>query len=841
LLERARAAGDRGRPAVAVALCRRALRLLGRDGGPRALRTRILVTLSFNLSESGDVQGALAALDESSSDLDQRPALTAARGVVLFRAGNAVQALPYLNQAVTGLAEGDRGDLAAALLNRGTALMTLGDLRGAQTDTAAAQRVASEAGLDVVAFMAAYNLGYIRFLAGDLPGSLQAMSAAEELAPEAALGVPALDRARVLLAAGLLGEAREYVDSSISTFTQNRAMTDLADALLVGADIAVMSGDPVRARALARRAARISARRGNTAAELLSRLVEQRAAAAVRRADRRAAAQAGSYRPVRPTRARGDAAAATELADALTAAGRKQDATAARLLAVEALLDAGDTAAAAAEFKPLESAARRLPLAGRLQGHLMGARIALDSGRRADGVRRLRRGLDDLAGFQALFGSQDLQAATAVWGRQLASAGLRAAAESGSPAAILQWLERSRATSTRLPHIRPPADPVLAADLGALRVADAAARTALLAGRPDPEREREVAELRRRVRARSWTLGGTGAALRPPSLSSVQRALAAGDSPTVLAFFHGAGHVHVLVITARSARYHRLAELTLCEELIRVCAADLELLAADRVPSALRRVADRSLRAALRELSGHLIEPVLGPGTGPVLVSGAGPLGAVPWSLLPALAGRPVSATNSVSAGLAGLAARGPAYRHGVLAVAGPRVDRGAEEAGVVAARYPGSVALTGGRATGDAVLRGIPAGGLLHIAAHGHHEPDNPLFSAVLLADGPLFAYDIAPNPALPDHVVLSSCDVGRTAVRGDGEPLGLATALLRSGVRTVIAAVAPVSDRAAAAVMAGYHDRLAAGDGPAAALAAALPLSGEAPAPFTCFGAGA
>jgi hypothetical protein len=55
------------------------------------------------------------------------------------------------------------------------------------------------------------------------------------------------------------------------------------------------------------------------------------------------------------------------------------------------------------------------------------------------------------------------------------------------------------------------------------------------------------------------------------------------------------------------------------------------------------------------------------------------------------------------------------------------------------------------------------------------------------------------------------------------------------------VIAAVAPVSDRAAAAVMAGYHDRLAAGDGPAAALAAALPLSGEAPAPFTCFGAGA
>ncbi len=34
-------------------------------------------------------------------------------------------------------------------------------------------------------------------------------------------------------------------------------------------------------------------------------------------------------------------------------------------------------------------------------------------------------------------------------------------------------------------------------------------------------------------------------------------------------------------------------------------------------------------------------------------------------------------------------------------------------------------------------------------------------------LADGPLMAYDIQQLTAAPRHVVLSSCDVGRTVVR--------------------------------------------------------------------------
>ena len=126
----------------------------------------------------------------------------------------------------------------------------------------------------------------------------------------------------------------------------------------------------------------------------------------------------------------------------------------------------------------------------------------------------------------------------------------------------------------------------------------------------------------------------------------------------------------------------------------------------------------------------------------------------VPWALLPGLAGRAVSVSPSVTAAVTGFGRRpGTTYRRGVLAVAGPEVPhggtRGGERGRRLSRRDDDRIrSLTGTAATGRAVLDAIPAGGLLHIAAHGHHEPDNPLFSGVLLADGLLYGYDVAPNP---------------------------------------------------------------------------------------------
>lgn len=838
LLARARAAGDIGRPAVAVRLCRRALQKLGNEPADEPLRVRVVVTMSFNLSELGRTGDAIDLIAAAETDGELTPTLLAAKGLVLYRAGRAAEAMAHMDRAIVGLGEDPSQDLATVLLNRGFQHMLTGNLIPAQRDTAEAERLGGLLGDTTLVFMARYNLGYIKFLAGDLPGALDAMATAEGLTPDAALGIPALDRARVLLAAGLVREAAEYCSSAIDTFTANRALGDLTDALLVRADIALMADDPTAARSLARAAARMSGRRRNVSAALLAQLAEQRASAVQRRAL--------SSWPEPPTprwrkRASADAHVSELLAARLAESGLRRDAASAALLAAEAHLDAGDSAAAVAAHEAADI--RRIPLATRLQARLVGARIDFQQGRRAPGLAQLRRGLDDLADFQALFGSQDLQTAASLWGRELSREGLRAAVSSGSPGAILQWLERARATTTRLPHVRPPADPELAADLGALRVAQDAARVAVMSGHPDRDREREVEEIRRRIRARSWTLGGTGSALQPPTLASVRRALAVPsggpDRAVVLAYFYGAGSVHLLRITSRSAGYFRLTDFDTFDAQCRRAAADLELLSSDRIPEGIRAVAGRSLAATLRQLSAGLIEPVLEPGAGPVLVSGTGPLAVVPWAMLPGLADRPVSVTHSVTASLSGFGRRA-AGSGAVLAVAGPELNRAEEEAVAVAGHYPGAVALGGSAATGAAVLGAMPGRGVLHVAAHGHHEPENPLFSSVLLADGPLFAYDIAPLPALPDQIVLSSCDVGRVDMRADAEPLGLAVALLRSGVRTVVAAVAPVSDHAAAAVMDAYHRRLASGAGPAHALAESLAAAGDRPAPFTCFGAG-
>ena len=93
--------------------------------------------------------------------------------------------------------------------------------------------MARAAGVDVLAFMATHNLGYIRYLTGDLPGALHSMALATDVHPGAATGVPALDRARVLLSSGLFGEAKEFAAQAIETFRKNRATADLADALMV--------------------------------------------------------------------------------------------------------------------------------------------------------------------------------------------------------------------------------------------------------------------------------------------------------------------------------------------------------------------------------------------------------------------------------------------------------------------------------------------------------------------------------------------------------------------------------------------------------------------------------
>jgi CHAT domain-containing protein len=174
-----------------------------------------------------------------------------------------------------------------------------------------------------------------------------------------------------------------------------------------------------------------------------------------------------------------------------------------------------------------------------------------------------------------------------------------------------------------------------------------------------------------------------------------------------------------------------------------------------------------------------------------------------------------------------------------VLAVAGPRLERADDEAQSVATIWPGGRSMVGSGATGERVLAAMDGARIVHVAAHGHHQPDSPLFSAITLFDGPLVGYDLERLRRPPQQVVLSACDLGQATVRPGDEALGLTRAFLHSGTATVISGVAKVSDRGAAELMVDYHRRLAADSPPAHALADALAM-GDEPLPFVCFGAG-
>jgi CHAT domain-containing protein len=122
----------------------------------------------------------------------------------------------------------------------------------------------------------------------------------------------------------------------------------------------------------------------------------------------------------------------------------------------------------------------------------------------------------------------------------------------------------------------------------------------------------------------------------------------------------------------------------------------------------------------------------------------------------------------------------------------------------------------------------------VVHVAAHGHHDTQNVLFSRLELADGPLLAHELQRLATAPGHVVLSACDVGRAVVRAGDELVGFTAALLHAGTASVVASVARIPDEQGPALMAAYHRAIAAGASPARALAA-LPT----PTPFVCFGA--
>ncbi|MDG4789197.1 CHAT domain-containing tetratricopeptide repeat protein [Micromonospora sp. WMMD1102] len=801
---------------------RRALRAAGTPRVAALAR----MSLGYVLANAGRTSAALAAVTSALPELTGADAGRARmqRGVVLHFRGQFEEAIREYGIAVEiARREGDLPLEARARNNRGLLNAHRGATLGAD-DLGCAAAIFQRLGLDLAAADVRWNLGIAAGHGGDIPGALRRFAAVEEEYAQLRVPRPALllDRFELLLSVPLVEEAVEVAGLAVRELRRRGMASDLAEALLAQARAALLAGDLATATESAA-AARVRFRRqGRRTWAAFARHVELRAE--LRRGTRSAALLAAMVRT----------------ADQLDGTGWPGPALTTRIEAA-GLAAALDRTGRALELLAVAARARRRGTASRrAQGWYALALSRRLAGDHRGGARALRRGLAVLDGYRAALGATELRAHSGAHGQELAAEGVDLAISSGTPARVLAWTERWRASTLRMRAVLPPQDVGLAAALAELRMVSGALEEALLAGRPVTALRGRQARLERHIRELARGVDGGGGLLAPPGLRTLAEEL--GPAVLVELVAHRERLRAVLLRDGR-ATLHDLGQVEAALHAARLHRFGLRrLVVTGDTPDAragvshTSEVLDRQLFGPLRA---HLADR-------PLVLVPIGELHAVAWSGLPTCAGRPVTVAPSATAWLA--ASRRTLPDGPPLLAAGPRLPAAATEVRQLARVLPGARVLTGADATAEAVTSALDGARLAHVAAHGTFRADNPLFSTLELADGPLTAYELERLPRPPGCVVLSACDSGRSGVRPGDEVMGFSSVLLAIGASSLVATVLPVPADLTTALMLDLHRRMAAGARPASALAAAqreFAASGDGSArataaAFVCFGAG-
>ena len=238
----------------------------------------------------------------------------------------------------------------------------------------------------------------------------------------------------------------------------------------------------------------------------------------------------------------------------------------------------------------------------------------------------------------------------------------------------------------------------------------------------------------------------------------------------------------------------------------------------------MRRLArGRGTVASAAEVARRLDDEIFGPlkiANDSLVIVPTPALHAMPWWVLPTCQSRPV--TISPSAELWFRAKKATASgRRRTLLVAGPDLEMSDAEIVEVARSYAEAVVLQSTKSQVEIVQAHLDGARLAHVASHASFQFENPMFSYLRLADGDLSVYDIERLGAAPDVVVLSACDSGFSDAHAGEELMGLSSALLNMGTRSIVASVGLVPDSTATKdLMVALHRGLKGGLSPSHAL---------------------
>jgi CHAT domain-containing protein len=145
-------------------------------------------------------------------------------------------------------------------------------------------------------------------------------------------------------------------------------------------------------------------------------------------------------------------------------------------------------------------------------------------------------------------------------------------------------------------------------------------------------------------------------------------------------------------------------------------------------------------------------------------------------------------------------------------------------EAREVASVFPNAILLMGAHASHEALQEFAPDSRLIHIATHGYFRRDNPMFSAVRLAESYLSVYDLYKLHIPVDLLTLSGCGTGLNVVAPGDELIGLSRGLLYAGAKALLLSLWDVHDRSTAEFMCAFYTHWSANSSKAAALRAAM-----------------
>ncbi|MCS3442910.1 CHAT domain-containing protein [Microbacterium phyllosphaerae] len=789
------------------AQARRALAAASARTDDDDLRARIDGTLAYVLAQTGEP----AEAERLSREALARPGLSAETialangqlGTLLMHGGRLDEADVFLTKAIDGL---DEGSIQSAnlLMSRSIVSMQRHRLDDCTADLQRAITAYEAHDQQEPLAEARHNLGYAALLGGDLVAALGLMTSSRPIlaaTSDLAAAISDLDRAEVLRDAGLTTEAEELLGAVATQFGAQRMRQACGEA------------EFHLARSLLRHDAPAAERAASTASRRFAALSSEGWAARAEAVRLEARLRA---RPTTPPVA--DEFART--AEALTRGGFRTEAAALSLTA--RLADGGRM--------PRLTADAPTPL--RLRAHEVRAARASAAGRHTEARRAAAEGLDLLTAWQQSFGALDLQASVAMHGTELMFTGLAAAARAHDPEVLFEWSERARHLSQQVAPVRPPHDADLSSDLAELRMLRAD-----LAG-SDWTTDARVRELRDRVRDRQWSSTGAGRSRERLGLLETQTRL--DDETAILAYVFTREELLCVVVTASGSSIVELS-LPRIEAALDGLRADLDVAALTHA-GPMASVVQRSLDERLRLLDDALLAPARAAAGGTVRLALTVPgiLGGIPWAMLPGMRRTPFTIATSVSRLLGGPGQRTTSQSASTAGfAAGPRVARADEEVRRAAAAWSSARVVTGDEARVSAVTELAAQVDVLHIAAHGRHAVDNPLFSGFELADGTLFGYDVDLIPHAPDTVILSACELGRSSVRWGEEALGMTRVWLHAGTRCVIAAPVVVADDVACELLGSVHTQLARGVAPAVALAAASESTGLT-APFQCHGSG-